>query len=85
MATGKVKPLCCSRQSQCFPAEGHRGVQVMHAGKGKYTFASGAEYNGNYENNVKSGYGEFKYPDGGKYEGERLSATREIEGQGGDE
>jgi TonB family protein len=49
-------------------------------GKGKFTYADGSLYTGNFAKNKRSGYGEFIYPFGLTYKGNWVS--NEIEGQG---
>ncbi|KAF5831385.1 MORN repeat-containing protein 2 [Dunaliella salina] len=39
-------------------------------GHGKFTYASGACYDGQWENGVYQGYGKYTWPDGRSYEGE---------------
>ena len=38
-------------------------------GKGLYTFANGKIYEGEFKNDLKEGYGVFKWPDGRIYAG----------------
>lgn len=47
-------------------------------GRGKYTFANGAFYEGEYADNVKQGQGVMEYPDKGRYEGEGAVTERFV-------
>lgn len=47
---------------------GHMDHGKRH-GQGKYTWASGAFYEGSYANNKKQGHGLMTFPDKSKYEG----------------
>mmetsp|Transcript_468 Transcript_468/g.655 ORF Transcript_468/g.655 Transcript_468/m.655 type:complete len:239 (-) Transcript_468:102-818(-) len=49
-------------------------------GKGKYTFGSGASFQGDYKNNTKNGSGVFVYPDKSSYEGTWKDDQRTGEG-----
>mmetsp|Transcript_25910 Transcript_25910/g.31449 ORF Transcript_25910/g.31449 Transcript_25910/m.31449 type:complete len:211 (+) Transcript_25910:102-734(+) len=49
-------------------------------GKGKYTFANGAVFEGDYVDNVKTGSGTMTYPDGSSYTGGWVSDKKEGEG-----
>lgn len=42
-------------------------------GEGEFLFADGRKYKGQYQNNVKHGYGIFEWPNGKKYEGHWLN------------
>lgn len=54
-------------------------------GKGKYVFgpesANGANYEGEYKENMKEGQGKFTYPDGSVYEGSWKADKRDGEGE----
>ena len=49
--------------------EGEEGKKVKH-GVGRYSFADGTYYDGQWKNNMKHGLGKYTYPQGGEYDGE---------------
>ena len=49
-------------------------------GKGKYIFADGREYDGEWVNNKLHGKGRFKWPDGRTYTGEYLNDKKDGKG-----
>jgi len=64
------------RNKNVYVGEYDKGLK----GKGKFTYADGSEYTGNFNRNKRSGYGELIYHFGLTYKGNWVS--NEIEGQG---
>lgn len=60
-------------------------VHGKREGKGKYTWSSGASYEGEYAAGLKQGTGAMVFPDKGKYEGaggwQGLQGVRGLEGR----
>ena len=50
--------------------EGERDAQGHRHGRGKFTFADGAVYEGDWLHGLRHGVGEFKYKDGSVYKGQ---------------
>lgn len=48
----------------------------MH-GQGRYRWADGREYYGDWNNNRRTGFGKLTYPDGKYYEGHYLNDLKE--------
>lgn len=56
--------------------EGCRDVEERRNGKGKYTWADGSYYNGEWVNNKKEGIGEYKFKDGSLFNGDWVNNKR---------
>ena len=56
--------------------EGCRDVEGRFNGKGKYTWADGSYYNGDWVNNKKEGLGEYKFKDGSLFNGKWINNKR---------
>ena len=61
--------------------EGCRDVEGRFNGKGKYTWADGRYYSGDWVNNKREGSGEFKFSDGSLYKGDWVNNKRDGKGK----
>ncbi|KAJ3395940.1 hypothetical protein CcCBS67573_g09247 [Chytriomyces confervae] len=60
--------------------EGERNEAKQRHGKGKNIFINGDEYDGSYENGVRSGYGVYKWKGGARYTGDYKNDLRHRDG-----
>ena len=61
--------------------EGCTDVEGRFNGKGKYTWADGRYYSGDWVNNKREGSGEFKFSDGSLYKGDWVNNKRDGKGK----
>ena len=61
--------------------EGERNEAGEREGRGKYTFADGDVYEGEYKNGKKEGRGKFTFASGDVYEGEYKNDKKEGRGK----
>ena len=57
--------------------EGCTDVEGRFNGKGKYTWANGSYYDGDWVNNKKQGSGEYKFIDGSLFSGNWINDKRD--------
>jgi hypothetical protein len=56
-------------------------VKDKKQGKGKFVWASGNVYNGNYDNDERNGYGVMNWTDGSVYKGNWVNGVQHGKGE----